>query len=140
MTRKNKRCLWIAMVAALGLYAAPLVAARAQMEGTATKDGPKEQAVTAEVMAVDIDAGTIRVKVLDQKINESLHRDEVAAESSDARGERLVLRVDSDTRIEDVDGRLTNIASLHPGERLNIRFQTDVDGKMRATGVDKTES
>lgn len=124
-------------IAALALGVAPLSASVVQEQGAAgTMDEmTQDQTMTAEILSVDMDSGTITVKELDREINEVLQRDEVAAEESEARGERLILKVDSATEITDNDGMLTNLTSIHPGERVNIRFETLENGKMRAKGV-----
>jgi hypothetical protein len=150
--RKRTRIRMTTLLAALGLAAAPVVAAAAtrgepasrpqatQQDQMKMKKKMTEKAMSAEVVNVDVQAGTLTVKRLDAEIGEPLPAEQYQAEKSGVRGDHLTLVVDSDTRITEEGGHVTTLAGLQPGQRVNIRYETTKDGKMHVTGVERTSA
>lgn len=84
-----------------------------------------EMEVTAEIVAVDRDAKTITVQVLDHKVGETAPMQEYTTESGEWKesGKKLTLKITDDTHIWE-DGRDPMVmAELQPGQRVNVKFE-----------------
>lgn len=133
-----------ALVTAVGWSVASLLVAGtltiADEKGATDETMMKEKTMTAEVVMVDVPTSRLTVKRLDAEIHEPMPSHEMMAEKAGVRGDELTLVVDEDTRITDAGGVLATLASLKPGDRVNIRYEMMEDGPSHALGVEKSSS
>lgn len=129
---RKKSSAWAPLVAGAILLLAATVATAT---GAATTDEHQSE-MTAEIISVDTEAGTLTVKKMDAEAGEVREAAEYEAEKP-IKDERVTLAIGESTQISEDGGNRIALAELEPGEFVNVVFEMK-DGTMSAVHIERS--